>query len=110
MRAILGELPDNRGHSESPVVARDDGSWLVDGMYAVDEFKDTFNIKELPDEEDASYQTLGGMIMTMLGRVPVTGSKVRVGDYKLEVIDMDGRRVDKVLVVREPGDEEGVRG
>ena len=54
MRAILGELPDNRGQSESPVVPRDDGSWLVDGMYAVDEFKDTFNIKELPDEEDAS--------------------------------------------------------
>ncbi len=112
MRAILGELPDNRGNSESPVVAREDGSWLVDGMYAVDEFKDTFAIKELPDEEDASYQTVGGMIMSMLGRVPATGNKVRVGDYHIEVIDMDGRRVDKVLVMRAAGEDnaERVRG
>ena len=105
MRAILGELPDNRGHSESPVVAREDGSWLVDGMYAVDEFKDTFNIRELPDEDEAGYQTLGGMIMTMLGRVPAPGSKVQVADYRLEVMDMDGRRVDKVLVSKEKADE-----
>ena len=108
MRAILGELPDNRGHSETPVVARDDGSWLVDGMYAVDEFKDTFNIRELPDEDDAGYQTLGGMIMTMLGRVPAAGSKVQVANYQLEVMDMDGRRVDKVLVSKEkPEESEG---
>jgi putative hemolysin len=112
MSAILGDLPDNRGNSESPVVVRDDGSWLVDGMYAVDDFKGTFNIKELPDEEDASYQTLGGMVMTMLGRVPVTGNKVRVADYSIEVIDMDGRRVDKVLVVKQnaPEDSERVSG
>lgn len=98
MRAILGDLPDNKGQNESPVVEREDGTWLVDGMYAVDEFKDTFAIKELPDEGDASYQTLGGMIMTMLGRVPVAGSIVQWGGYRLEVMDMDGRRVDKVLV------------
>ena len=111
MRAILGEMPDNRGHSESPVIEREDGSWLVDGMYAVDDFKDTFHIRELPDEEEAGYQTLGGMIMTMLGRVPVTGSMVQVADYRLEVIDMDGRRVDKVLVIKGKEEEgEGVRG
>ena len=111
MRAILGELPDNRGHSESPVIARDDGSWLVDGMYAVDEFKDTFNLRELPDEDEAGYQTVGGMIMTMLGRVPAPGSKVQVADYQLEVMDMDGRRVDKVLVSKEkPAEDEGVKG
>jgi putative hemolysin len=106
MRAILGELPDNRGHSESPVIARDDGTWLVDGMYAVDEFKDSFHIRELPDEDEAGYQTLGGMIMSMLGRVPDPGSKVRVADYALEVMDMDGRRVDKVLVTKEKPDGE----
>lgn len=106
MRAILGDLPDNRGNSESPVTARDDGSWLVDGMYAVDEFKDTFSIRELPDEDDAGYQTLGGMIMSMLGRVPAPGSKVRVAGYNLEVMDMDGRRVDKVLVSKERAEAE----
>jgi len=98
MRAILGDLPDNKGQNESPITEREDGTWLVDGMYAVDEFKDTFEIKELPDEGDASYQTLGGMIMTMLGRVPVAGSLVEWDGYRLEVMDMDGRRVDKVLV------------
>ncbi len=106
MRAILGELPNNQGYSESPVVERDDGTWLVDGMYPVDEFKDTFDIKELPDEDDASYQTLGGMIMSMLGRVPASGNKVQLADYKLEVLDMDGRRVDKVLVTQEKVDEQ----
>lgn len=102
MRAILGELPDNTGQSESPVVRREDGSWLVDGMYAVDELKDTFDLKELPDEEDASYQTLGGMIMAMLGRVPTVGNRVDWGGYRLEVVDMDGRRIDKVLISRLP--------
>jgi putative hemolysin len=102
MRAILGELPDNTGQSESPVVQREDGSWLVDGMYAVDELKDTFDLKELPDEEDASYQTLGGMIMAMLGRVPTVGNRVDWGGYRLEVVDMDGRRIDKVLISRLP--------
>jgi putative hemolysin len=103
MRAILGELPDNQGKTDAPVVEREDGTWLVDGMYAVDEFKDRFEIRELPDEGDASYQTLGGMIMTMLGRVPVTGNIVDWDGYRLEVIDMDGRRIDKVLVSRHPG-------
>jgi putative hemolysin len=102
MRAILGELPDNTGQSASPVVQREDGSWLVDGMYAVDELKDTFDLKELPDEEDASYQTLGGMIMAMLGRVPTVGNRVDWGGYRLEVVDMDGRRIDKVLISRLP--------
>jgi putative hemolysin len=74
-------------------------------MYAVDDFKDTFNIRELPDEDEAGYQTLGGMIMNMLGRVPVTGSRVQVADYRLEVMDMDGRRVDKVLVMKEKTEE-----
>lgn len=106
MRAILGEIPDNRGYSESPVVLREDGSWLVDGMYAVDAFKDMFSLRELPDEDEAGYQTLGGMIMTMLGRVPNTGDRVQVADYQIEVIDMDGRRVDKVLVAKKEAEAE----
>ena len=100
MRAILGEVPGNMGASEPPIVQREDGSWLVDGMLPVDDFKDEFAIKELPDEENADYQTLGGMIMTLLERVPATGDKVTWAGYHLEVVDMDGRRVDKVLVAK----------
>ena len=109
MRAILGELPDNKGEHEEPIVEREDGSWLVEGMYPVDEFQDTFDLKELPDGDEAAYQTLGGMIMTMLGRVPDAGNRVKWGGYQLEVVDMDGRRVDKVLVTKLPEPPETTR-
>ncbi len=100
MRAILGDLPDNKGRREEPVVQREDGSWLVDGMYPVDEFQDFFEIKEMPHEDEANYQTVGGMVMAMLGQVPKPSDRVSWVDYDIEVMDMDGRRVDKVLVTR----------
>ena len=100
MRAILGDLPDNKGRREEPVVQREDGTWLVDGMYAVDEFQDFFEIKEMPHEDEANYQTVGGMVMAMLGQVPKPSDRVSWVGYDIEVMDMDGRRVDKVLVTR----------
>ena len=105
MRAILGDLPDNKGQREEPVVQREDGTWLVDGMYPVDEFQDYFEIKEMPYEDEANYQTVGGMVMAFLGQVPRVSDRVRVLDYDVEVMDMDGRRVDKVLVTRRATDE-----
>lgn len=111
MRAILGDLPDNKGQREEPVVQREDGSWLVDGMYPVDEFQDYFEIKEMPYEDEANYQTVGGMVMAFLGQVPRVSDRVRIVDYDVEVMDMDGRRVDKVLVTRRaPDEDERVRG
>ena len=104
MRAILGDLPDNKGQREEPVVQREDGSWLVDGMYPVDEFQDTFEIKEMPHEDEANYQTLGGMVMALLGQVPKAGDRVTWAGYDIEVMDMDGRRVDKVLVSQRTSD------
>ena len=100
MRAILGDLPDNKGQREEPVVQRDDGTWLVDGMYPVDEFQDFFEIKEMPHEDEANYQTVGGMVMAMLGQVPKPSDRVSWAGYNIEVMDMDGRRVDKVLITR----------
>ena len=112
MRAILGELPDNKGHREEPVIEREDGTWLVDGMYPVDEFQDYFEIREMPFEDEANYQTVGGMVMAMLGQVPKPSDRVSWAGYNIEVMDMDGRRVDKVLVSRRATDDEGekVRG
>jgi len=98
MRAILGDLPDNQGQREEPVIEREDGTWLVDGMYPVDEFQDYFEIKELPHEDEANYQTVGGMVMALLGQVPKPSDRVSWAGYDIEVMDMDGRRVDKVLV------------
>lgn len=102
MRAILGEVPDNQAEADPPVVQRDDGSWLVDGLLPVDDFQAEFEIKELPHAEEAPYQTLAGLIMTLLGRVAAVGNSVVCEGYRLEVVDMDGRRIDKVLVTQIP--------
>ena len=63
-----------------------------------DELKDYLNISELPDEEEGDYETLSGLIMSQLGRIPTSGDYFDWGDYRFEVVDMDGRRVDKVMV------------
>ena len=80
------------------MVLREDGSWLVDGLLVADELKDRLGLEELPREEEAGYQTVGGMVMDALGRVPEVGDRLEWEGYSFEVVDMDGRRVDKVLV------------
>lgn len=100
--AIIGELPNSDEVPEVEEVERDDGTWLIDGMYAVDEFKEKFDLDELPDEEEGYYQTLGGFVMRMLQKIPSTGDSFEYAGLRLEVVDMDGRRVDKVLVARLP--------
>lgn len=111
VEAILGAVEATGLDEEPPIVQRNDGSWLVDGMWPVDLFQGHFNLVELPEQEELDYQTVGGMIMAILEQVPVVGSHVQVDGYRLEVVDMDGRRVDKVLVQRieeeeieQPGD------
>lgn len=94
MEALTGEFyceePDNLF-----VVERDDGSLLLDGLLPIVELKDVLQIEELPDE--SHYHTLNGLIMQIVGRVPATGDKVAVSTWELEIVDMDGRRVDKVI-------------
>ncbi|HET9531721.1 MAG TPA: transporter associated domain-containing protein, partial [Blastocatellia bacterium] len=75
-----------------------DGSWLLDGMFQIDDFKDLFVIEELPDVGEGYYQTVGGLVMAVLGRVPVAGDYFEWDRYRFEVLDMDGRRIDKVMV------------
>jgi putative hemolysin len=99
LQALTGEV--TAGDSAQPrVVCREDGSCLIDGVVPVDELKDIFDIKSLPDEEGGKYETLGGLVMTFLERIPVTGDKFEYGGLRFEVVDMDGLRVDKVLVSR----------
>lgn len=100
---ILGTGEELGLEDKTEIVPREDGSWLVDGMLSVDEFQDYFRVSELPARDDLDYQTVAGMIMAILERVPAVGSYVRVDGLHLEVIDMDGRRVDKVLVHRVGG-------
>jgi putative hemolysin len=77
---------------------REDGSWLVDGLIPTVELKDRLGLKELPEEDRGRYNTLAGMIMLLLGRLPETADAVEWSGWRFEVVDMDGKRVDKVLV------------
>lgn len=104
VEAILGSVETPGVEEEPEIVQRSDGSWLVNGMWSVDEFQERFGLKDLPARDDLDYQTVGGMIMAILEQVPSVGSQIEIDGYKLEVVDMDGRRVDKVLVQKQGGD------
>jgi putative hemolysin len=98
MEAIVGGISE-RGEPVVPeAIQREDGSWLVEGMMRIDEFKKLFDIDELPEETRAGYQTVGGFVMTMIGAVPHPGQHFACCGWRYEVMDMDGMRVDKVLV------------
>ena len=98
LEAIVGEVPV-LGHTEEPqAVQREDGSWLLDGMLSIDEFKQIVGINKLPGEERGDYHTLGGLVMMHLERIPTAGDYFDYGGLRFEVVDMDGRRVDKILV------------
>ena len=98
IEAIVGDVAEPTGEQEKDAIQREDGSWLFDGKIHFDELKDYLNISELPDEEEGDYETLSGLIMSQLGRIPTSGDYFDWGDYRFEVVDMDGRRVDKVMV------------
>jgi putative hemolysin len=95
---LVGEVASVDMPEEQQIHQRPDGSWLIDGKLQVDDLKEVLKISKLPDEESGSYQTLGGLVMLQVGRVPVTGDTFETEGYKFEVVDMDGKRVDKVLV------------
>jgi len=98
LESIVGEIPDLIGDQTPEVVQRADGSWLLDGMLPMDEFEDLFRIYDFPDEERGNYQTLGGLVMTKLGRIPKVADRFIWNNLCFEVVDMDGLRVDKVMV------------
>jgi putative hemolysin len=99
LEAITGEFSPESG-DDAWAVRREDGSWLMDGLIPVPEIKDRLEIKDLPEEDRGRYNTLAGMIMLLLGRLPRTTDAVQWGDWRFEVVDLDGKRVDKVLVSR----------
>ncbi len=100
LEAIVGDMPADDQEYEPDFVEREDGSWLVNALVDINDFKDKFGIKTLPEEEQGNYSTLGGLIMTVLGHIPKAATIVSVANVQLEVLDMDGNRVDKVLVTR----------
>jgi putative hemolysin len=105
LEAITGEF-HAPSDEDAWAVQRDDGSWLMDGLIPVPELKDRLELKDLPEEDRGRYNTLAGMIMLLLGRLPRTTDHVSWGGWKFEVVDLDGKRVDKVLVTQESDNEE----
>ena len=100
--SIVGELPSEPGEEPS-IVRREDGSWLLDGALDLDTVLRELDAESLLSDHDRlHYHTLGGLAMLALGRVPRTGDVFERGDFRFEIVDMDGHRVDRVLASRAP--------
>ena len=97
LQALVGDFPE-AVHAEPDIVQREDGSWLVDGRVLTMEIMDLLSLTELPIKEEDRYDTLGGIVLAVLDRIPKSGDHFVWQDWRFEVVDMDGQRVDKVLV------------
>jgi putative hemolysin len=98
LEAIVGHLSAGSRRDRPDIVQRQDGSWLVDGMLAIHRFKDHLDLEDLPSDGEGSFNTVGGFVMLHLGRVPQATDTFEFSGLRLEVVDMDGYRVDKVLI------------
>ena len=105
IEAIAGEFkPDD--HEDAWAIQRQDGTWLLDGIIPVPELKDTLGLEAVPEEDKGRYNTLSGMLMLLMGRIPSAGEAVEWEHWRFEVVDMDGKRIDKVMASRQTEDPE----
>ena len=101
LHAVIGRTQAHEGHDADPlVVTREDGSMLVDGGLPTEDLRELLGLGALPDEEDHDYNTLAGMVIARYGRIPHVGEHFEFSGWRFEVIDLDGPRVDKLLVSR----------
>ncbi len=100
--AIAGDLPEREGETDPDAVRRDDGSWLLNGRMPIDDVERTLAVQRMNDDD--AYQTLAGFVLHRLGRIPAAGEHFAWRGWRFEVIDLDGRRIDKVLATRLPAD------
>jgi putative hemolysin len=101
MEAIVGELPSKdqqRRHHQ--IRKKDDNTWIIDAMVDIEKLKILFSFDHLPEEDSEEYQTVGGFVISRMGRIPSEGDFFEFNGYKFEVIDMDKHRIDKVIVTR----------
>jgi putative hemolysin len=102
LEAIVGDVHSLGEPVEIQITPREDGSWLVDGDTPVEKLKDILDIDSFPGEEEGYYRTIAGFIMYILQRIPKTGAHVEYKGWRYEVLDMDGNRIDKVLILQSP--------
>jgi putative hemolysin len=103
LEAIAGDLPDHDEEGGPEYVRRDDGTYLIDGALDIQEARELLGLPEI--EEEGEFDTLAGLVLVRLKRVPVAGDHFTWGGWRFEVVDMDGRRIDKVLAMRAPAEE-----
>ena len=102
LEAIVGDLPDQMRRAQPEAKRREDGSWLIDATLSITEIKELLKLRDLPGEAEADFQTLGGFVVTQLGRIPAAADYFDWAGWRFEVVDMDRNRVDKVLVAHTP--------
>ena len=99
LEGIVGDIPGIDEEAEPQAIQRSDGTWLIDGRYPIDKFKELFDFKDkLPDEDEDNYTTLAGFILSLSGKIPNEEDKYDCGRFIFEIIDIDGHQIDKVLV------------
>jgi len=98
LEAIVGDISSPEITEERSIIKRDDGSYLIDGLIEISELKELLSINYFPNEENEGFLTLGGFIMSFLGKIPVDGEKFIFDKYIFEIMDMDYNRIDKVLI------------
>jgi putative hemolysin len=101
LEAITGELQPG-AQIDAWATQREDGSWLLDGLIPVGELKVRLGLDDLPDEDRGRYNTVAGLLMSVSGHLPAVGEQIACGDWLFEVMDLDGKRIDKVLASRLP--------
>ena len=107
LAAVVGasQIGHGGGNEDSPIMQRADGSWLIDGSLSTDDLRELLQISELPGEDEHDFRTVAGMVMTALGHVPQTGEVFAWLGIRFEVVDLDGARIDKLLVTPAPSME-----
>jgi putative hemolysin len=96
---LVGDIPTIDNQDEPQVIQREDGSWLLDGMLGVEEFFQLFELERFAVQSQGNYHTVGGFVITHLSRIPSVADHFEWNGLRIEVVDMDGNRVDKVLVM-----------
>jgi len=98
LEALVGELPDLTPQERS-LVQRPDGSWLVDGSVPIEDLKALLQVPELPGEQGGRFRTIAGFVIYNLHKIPSEGEQFAWEGNRFEVVDMDGNRIDKILLV-----------
>lgn len=95
---IAGDLPPSQPGPDPSAFYREDGAWLIDGLLPIEKFREIFHLTNPSDEDEGRYHTIAGFVISHLNRIPVRRSIMKYSGFSFEVLDMDGKRIDKLLV------------